>query len=332
MNGTIYRKDQPTTLQELLAQAGLQDNGSAVVPPQAQQAPQDGSATADSRLLALLTQPESQGPAPEVDKLSTWDKIRMTIGDSLGSAFQAYGAVLGGGSPPPLSNNYGKFLARQDQQKADLADWQKRLAESQREGKLRGAQYIMGKQAKDQARADEAAALKESRAYQQQVVKDATKQRAEEQAVENAANLAKFNDNKTWDLEMEKVRYGHEQAVAGIRAKVSEGDKSAAEDKKALGGIYETIGMLAGTAKQNLADGKTTPEELTTLVRREIDKSMVSPEARKAAELYANMELGPIFRELEMEKQNQDLAAGSPQVQGQGILQRLGSVRTPQRY
>ena len=331
MSGSLYRPNQPTTLQELFAQAGLQgDNPGAVAPPQAPLAQSAGQV--DSRLLELLMKPQDQGPAPQVEQLSTWDKVRATLADSLGSAFQAYGAVLGGGSPPPLSNNYGRFIARQDQQKADLAEWQKKLGESQREAKLLGAKYIMGERDKAQSRADEAAALKESRAYQKTVVADATAQRAQEKAAEDAASLAKFNENKEWDLQMEKVRYGHEQAVAGIRAKVSEGDKSAAEDKKALGGIYETIGMLAGTAKQNLAAGKTTPEELTTLVRREIDKSMVSPEARKAAELYANMELGPIFRDLDIEKQNQSLAAGSPQVQGQGILRRLGSVPTPQRY
>lgn len=337
MAQTTYRQPQPT-LEELLAGAS---SGAppASAPPQA-----SGSDTTDNRLLALLTQPESQGPAPEVNQLSTWDKIRMTIGDSLGAAFQAYGATLAGGQAGPFHGSYEKFTARQDQQKQQLADWQRKTADAQREAKMRGAQYLMSKQDREQMKADEQKGRMELKQLTLDSQEADRKQRALEFQQKQQADQQQFEQKKSWDLQMEKARQSHDETVARIRERAAGGDVQAKDDKKGLGEIIRTIGGMSRIAKVALAGGDpankipaTTPDEIENQISQEIDALQLSPDARKAAEAYAMKELGPIVRDFQIEQQNKQMAQNGPQQSQAGpainpILGALGNAPTPQKY
>jgi len=171
----------------------------------------------------------------------------------------------------------------------------------------------------------------------------ARKERQQQIDAELQAKKDQFDEQKKWDLKMEKTRFSHEQIVAGIRKKASEGDDIAKDDHKKMSEIITHIGGLADVAKVALAGGDPaqqipamTPEQMNTRVRRLIDAAQVSPSARKALEDYYNVEIGPTLRDFQMEQQNKDLAAGSPDASMSGkaypTLERLGSVNVPQRY
>lgn len=282
----------------------------------------------DRALFESLTRPKNIGAAPEVEKKSMAGSIFRMLGDALATYSSILGRTEGG-----ERHSFQKYLASLDKQKADLRDYEAKKSENQQEADLRGLQFLGGRSDARQQKADEVAALAESRAYQRQVAGDEAKARNQERAENRAAELEKFNANKAWDMEMEKIRNANEMGIAGIRKRIAQGDKDASEDKKAMGPILGTITAMSLTAKQHLAEGKTTPEALNGIITEMIDEAMLSPEARAVVEGHFNVRMGETLREFSQMQMNQSLAAGSPEGNPPpGILERMGPVRVPQKF
>ena len=333
MAQNYYGSNKPVTLQDLLAQANSQPDAptSAPAPPSPSQIETPGVMNQQDRqkILDMLLAPDSVGPEPEVDKTNALSLLFTGLGDAINA-----GVAASTQNPGLKSNTMDQYLQRINNQKEELRAYKERKLKSERDAKHRTANYLLS--ADDRAREDKArlASQQEARAYQEQKDKAAVAQHVTEQAAKEAADLKRFNDNKAWDLEMEKTRFSHDQIIAGIKKKSGEGDDVAKHDQKALPEIISNIGGLADVAKERLAAGDT-PESMQTRVRRMLDAAMLSPEARKAAENYYDAEVGPILREHYIEKQNSELAAGSPDARmggGPGLLQQMGSVRVPQKF
>jgi hypothetical protein len=309
---TTYRKDQPT-LQDLIMGAAQQSPDA----PQASQASgQDGSSQADQSLLAFLTQPENQGPAPQVDELSTWDKIRMTIGDSLGAAFQAYGATLAGGSPGEFHGSYEKFVARQDREKADLAEWQRKTAEAQREAKLRGLTYLDTQKTRKQMAEDARIGRQQLQDDAQAARKAIADQASEERRFKLKQDQDQFDANKKAAIEMENLRFQHDQAVAGHRRSIDEGDKAAERDDKKLDVLMANIGEFIDSAEVMLNGGDPAngvpalnAAQMDIRVRRMVEQARLGPEAKKVLETYYQKEVAPTLRKHVLNAQNNEAMA-----------------------
>ena len=320
-----YATSRGITLEDLLNQGG----GGAAPAPLAPQATGQGDPYEAQRqaLLAQLMQPDPTVPDKEAPKRNMLASILMGLGD----AGTAYASVIGN-APGIKTDTLGNYMAYLTQQKdsADRFNERKKFgdAESKRRNLVIGLNEIGDKQARlakiadDKIKAEQAKlAQNEARQYQKGL--DAEKA---------AVDAAKTRADREWDLEREKVHFAHDEAETAIRRRIAEGDTGAKEDKKALGAIYGDISALAMTSAKNLAEGKTTPEELQQIVEGQIDSAMLSPDGRKAAELYFSKKIAPILREHLMRQQPDQAPATDPNTPAYPILQRLGSAPTPQRY
>ena len=338
MAQTVYR--DPRTLQDLIVLQGESPTpppqASSVVPVSTSQ--DTFTNPRDQRLYEMLTKPQDQGAAPTVDKKSTAGSIFKILGDAISTY-----ASIQGRMPGLETHSFQKYLAGLERQQTDKKAYDERVAKANQEASLRGAEFLYTADEKRQMRADEQAGREQLKQMGIEQQKAEAKQRFDEADAKRAAEEAKAKQDHAWDVEMEKTRFSHEQIVAGIRRKASEGDDIAKDDHKKMSEIITHIGGLADVAKVALAGGDPaqqipamTPEQMNTRVRRLIDASQVSPSARKALEDYYNVEIGPTLRDFQMEQQNKDLAAGSPDAsmsrKAYPTLERLGSVNVPQRY
>lgn len=331
MAQTLYR--HPRTLEDLITLQG----DSSTPPPQASSVvpvstSQDTFTNPrEQRLYEMLTKPQDQGAAPTVDKKSTAGSIFKILGDAISTY-----ASIQGRMPGLETHSFQKYLANLERQQTDKKAYDERVAKANQEASLRGAEFLYTADEKRQMRADEQAGREQLKQMGIEQQKAEAKQRLDEADARRAAEEAKAKKDHDWDVEMEKTRFSHEQIVAGIRRKASEGDDIAKDDKKALGPILGAITALSMTAEKNLAEGKTTPEELNGLISQMTDAAMLSPEARKAVEDHFNLKLGNVLRSFQLEQQNKDLAAGSPDARMAGpaypMLERMGSAPTPQKY
>jgi len=346
MSGLMYRPNQPTNLYDLLAQQQNQDQGpSAPAPPAASQpsavqntgglSPQDRQ-----KLIDVLLAPEDPGPAPTVKKANPIAQALMAVGDA-GSTF----AAILGGNGGVRTNAFEQYQNRLAQQQAELKQYQEKAAQSRTRAKDRTANYLLSQddqQRAAQERASAARDLKELTLASQKADREA---RIAENEAKRVQDQAQFDAQQKAATAMENLRFEHDKVTAGIRERANAGDKQAAEDAKGLSGIYGTVSALAATAKQNLVEGKTTPDELQSLVESEIDQAtMLSPDGRKAAYLYVAKKLAPIVNDFTTEKLNKELAANGPDISQGGTptvggpisigkgLRSLGSVRQPQKY
>jgi len=327
MAQTQYRQNQPTSLQDILNQAALKP-GNPIAPP----APSEpssidtGSMTPGDRqkLFDILLAPEDPGPAPSVDKPSALAMLFSGLGD----AVNAFAANKHGGV---TSNYFDQYLNQQNKQKADLQKYQEKVAEGRNRSKQRTASYLLSEEDRRQMKADALQGKKDLQAANLADRELARKERQQQIDAELKAKKDQFDEQKKWDLEMEKARYGHEEAVAGLRQKRTEGDKAAAEDKKNLGTIMGHIGGLAEVAPIALSGGNPasgipamTPEQIVERVRHLINAQQFGPEAKKAAEDYFTSEIGPILREVQIKKMNDELGAQGPQQQAPNFWDTMG--------
>ena len=250
MADTVYRQT-PKRLEDLFTAAG--GGSPPIMGNYSPSPPTEDRQTQD--LLRVLMTPEAQGPAPKVNEAPLWAKILMGMGDT----FSAGANVLaGGGVGGPTS--FEKYQGRQDRQKADLAEWQKKLGESQREAKLLGAKYIMGERDKAQTLAEEKAALTEERAYKEKVARDANKQQAIEETSRRAFELAKTNDSKAWDLEIQKASFAHSEKMKQDEIRARRGDKDAAKVlEQFAGGARIVSGFRTGLAADQKSGSPPVP-------------------------------------------------------------------------
>jgi len=276
------------------------------------------------KLMDILLAPEDPGPAPQVDKPNALAMLFSGLGD----AVNAFAANKHGGA---TSNYFDQYLNKQNQQKADLQKYQEKVAEGRNRSKQRTASYLLNEQDRRQMKADALQGQKDLQAANLADRELARKERQQQIDAELKAKKDQFDEQKKWDLEMEKARYGHEQAVAGLRLKRTEGDKAAAEDQKNLGTIMGHIGGLAEVAPVALSGGNPasgipamTPEQIVERVRHLINAQQFGPEAKKAAEDYFTSEIGPILREVQIKKMNDELAAQGPQQQAPNVWDKLG--------
>jgi hypothetical protein len=296
--------------------------------PPADQASSLGAS--ERALYDALMRPDDQGPAPTVEKKSTAGSIFRLLGD----AVSTYASIMGRTNGLE-TQSFQKYLDQLERQKSDKQAYDEKTDRAKTAAELRGREFLYTAEERRASRANEQAGreeLKRMGAEQQRLDREA---RVAEQAADRAAREKEMKQKNDWDKEMEAARFTRETAVANIRKRAAEGDEIAKDDDKKLGDIIANIGGLAEVAKERLAAGDT-PEQMNARVRRMIDAARVSPEARKAAENYYNEEMGTILRDYQTEKQNKELAAGSPDANMAGpahtILERLGSVRTPQKF
>ena len=330
MGDLVYRQPGPVTLQDLLAQAQNDQAGSVPPPPQPSQSSQIDagglSPQEHQKLLDILFAPEDPGPAPKVDKPKLLGQLLTGFGD----AVTTYASILGN-SPSTRTNAFSDYMNKFERQKADLQKYQEKVAEGRNRSKQRTASYLLNEQDRRQMKADALQGQKDLQAANLADRELARKERQQQIDAELKAKKDQFDEQKKWDLEMEKARYGHEQAVAGLRLKRTEGDKAAAEDQKNLGTIMGHIGGLAEVAPVALSGGNPasgipamTPEQIVERVRHLINAQQFGPEAKKAAEDYFTSEIGPILREVQIKKMNDELAAQGPQQQAPNVWDKLG--------
>ena len=330
MGDVTSRQELPQNLMDLL---GLNASGSARQSPMTQQVPAAAMASNDTfsspreqQLYEMLTKPQDQGPAPTVEKKSTAGSIFKMLGD----AVSTYASIMGR-NPNLETHSFQKYLATLEKQKSDLKDYESKTAEAKQAAALRGAQFLMTEQDRKQIRDD----AQQGRLDLQKNILDERKAQAAALALREQADRDEkrdaFDAKKKWDVEMETTRYKHDEAIAGIRAKAASGDDVAKNDQKKVGEIMTHIGGLADVARVALAGGDPaqqipamTPEQMNTRVRRLIDASQVSPEARKALEHYYDVEMGPTLRDYQIEQRNQELGAQGPQQAAPNIWDKLG--------
>jgi hypothetical protein len=271
--------------------------------------------------INALSEPEpvTEIPKPEHSKL--WQRLLSALAD---------GATSYAGRP----GNFSERLLARDRSIGEIDALNKgAYGKSQRDAKRKRAELTLSALDRRQMKADEQKGRELLQANMLEDREQARKDAAVQAAAALAEKKAEFEAKRKQDLEMEDLRFTHDKITAGIHRKVAEGDETAKNDRKGLGPVLGTITALALTAKKNLAEGKTTPEEMAGLIDQMMDEAMLSPDARKAAEAHFKLKLGPAIRELETEQQNKDLAAGSPAPGGRPFLERLGSIgSTPQRY
>ena len=287
------------------------------------QPPQGGNGSetinqAIQQQIDAASQPEAVTPqyVPHHSKL--WQRILSALADS-GSA---YAAGQGAGS---RTNFTGGLIARDEYGKNVEASNAKAQADSKSKAAQKRAELTFRELLSQRETSDRVAERELARTEAEKVRRDEMTQRTTENAAATTARQKEFEAHKAWDSEMEKARFGHEQAVAGIRAKVTEGDKAAAQDQKNLGEIIGHIGGLADVADVALAGGDParqipamTPKQMATKVRRLMEQMQLGPEARKAAETYFQKEMGPIIKKAELDRKNQ--AAIDIPTNGPGIL------------
>lgn len=314
-------RNQPTSLQDLLNHASAQPDAPVDTPtaPQPSSVGIDGVMTPQERerVLNLLLQPESPGPAPEVDKPNALAMIFSGLGDAV-NAFNA-----GRNGQPGLgSNTFDQYLRRLDQQKADRRQWEADNASAQNRARMRGANYLLSRDGQARGLAATATDKAEQRAY------DAAKQKER-----LAQDEAQFQQQKTWEaqkareqhdfeLTMQKASQAHAEKLAGISRRIADGDKSAQREQEALGSAMAYVGgtadgvmkMLEGDPANNIPP--MSIEEVQTKYRRAFDamtKIGLVGDARKAADAYLAQEVGPVIRQYGIAQQNAALGAGSPQ-------------------
>ena len=259
-----------------------------------------------SVLEQLLNPPPA--PAMPVDEKPQWGK---KLAGSFADAFNNIATIYAGGAD--LRSNYLRSylndVERKNAERKTRYEKQSDQAAAQREKKLN---YILSEADRNQMRAD---ALQGKLDLQAATIADREAARKERQGELEADRLARqkeFEAKKSWDLEMEKARYGHERAVAGLRLKRTEGDKAAAEDDKKVGEIMNHIGGMADVLDVALSGGDPsrsipamTPAQAETRVRRLIEQAMLGPDAKKVVETYFQKEAGPIIRKHMLDQTNQ---------------------------
>ncbi len=239
------------------------------------------------------------GPRPGGGKPNRLSQVLLGIGDALNSS----ASILGGADVRTHNlQGYQDYLASQ-QQAAEQYD---RLKASQDSEIKRGkAQFLLGQNERKQMKADEQQGREDLKKMQ---IADREQARLDAKGLADeklAQDKAQFEAQKAWDKQKLEIQNAHDTAMATIREKASKGDDVAKEDRKALTPIIGAIADLSLTARQNLVDGKTTPDELGSLIQNEIDKAQLSPDGEKAAHAYYNKKMADILREYQMSKQPQ---------------------------
>jgi len=320
MSGTLYRR-QPT-LQEILG-GGV--NGAAPVatsPSQAPIAPGQAALSPEQQrnnLYAMLTQPEDMGPAPEVSKRSPGAEVLGGIGDALG----AYAAALAN-NPALATHTLDRYFAEKEAQKAELRRYNRDKAQAGNSAKIRGAQFLIDEQDRS-ARAAELAD-KKIQAEQDRMARKAEKdQAAALETAKLAQDQAQFQEQKSWQEKQTRLNNTKDIAVARIHAAAAGGDEHAKFDQKKLPEVMGYIGELADSAQVALAGGDAaakipgmTKDVMINRVRRLVEGSGLSADAKKAIYAFAESELGGEFRDFEAKQAAQ--AQQGTTVEGQPAL------------
>jgi len=244
-------------------------------------------------LIDTLTQPENLGPEPTVDKRNIGSEIFAGLGDALG----AYASGMGAGRG---TNFYDEYLARRDAQKQNRDQFLKQQALLQSKSKQQRAEFLLSQ--------DDRAAAKAERTIQAEQDRIARKQEKEQTAALETAKLAQdqaqFQDQLAWKKKSEELSNTKDLAVARIHAAAAGGDEHAKFDQKKLPEVMGYIGELADSAQVALAGGDAkipgmTKDVMTNRVRRLIEGSGLSADAKKAIYAFAESELGAEFRDFE---------------------------------
>jgi hypothetical protein len=292
---TTYRSPVPD-LNSVMAQQAMSTPQDQPVSEMSPNASQDITPT----LLQMLMKPSDVGTAPQVHEPKLWQKILAGIGDSLG----AYASVLGGQDVQP--HTMDKLNAQLLRQQEDLQRWQEKNASAQNEAKLRGAQFLLSENDRKQYRNDQLEFQKQAKAATLLENKAKLDQIAAEKASALAQQQAQFEATKDWEKTKLRLQGEQEASIARIHQKAQAGDESAKYDQKTTPEIMDYISGAADVAKVALAGGDPaakipgmTKEQMTARVRRRIEGSGVSPDAKKALYAFAERELGQEIRDFE---------------------------------
>jgi len=299
----------------------LLSGGNGAVPPRAPVAdtvatdsPGTLSQVQRQSLIDALTQPDNLGPEPTVDKRSIGAEIFAGLGDALG----AYASGMGAGHG---TNFYNEYLARRDNQKQNREQFLKQQALLQSKSKQQKAEFLLSEDNRAAAKADA-----KIQAEQDRIARKAEKDQADAlETAKLAQDQAQFNDQLAWKKKSEELSNTKDLAVARIHAAAAGGDEHAKFDQKKLPEIMGYIGELADSAQTALAGGDPaakipgmTKDVMTNRVRRLIEGSGLSPDAKKAVYAFAENELGGEFRNFEANQAAQ--AQQGTTVEGQPAL------------
>jgi len=278
MAQTVYRQSQPT-LADILAGSAAQPGS----PPQDTTAPPNstGNDQPMGQLLRMLMEPESQGPAPEVKEAPWWSKMLMGMGD----AYKTYGSILGGGSAP-ADSSFDKYLRSQERAKADLGEWQKKTAEAQREAKLRGAQFLLGREERSAKLSEDKQAKTEERAYREKVASDAAK----EHQLNREAQARGDEANNAARIQIEKMGNDARARSDGLQAELHRMRQAGEADKDQhteYAKSRQYVVSKKAEYSKALAEGTATPEQIIEDWQNVLDASDLSGKYREAADAFS---------------------------------------------
>lgn len=274
----------------------MQGAGGAAAPP--------GLDSEIEAQIQSLSEPEALPTLPVEKKSRLWQRILSALADA-GSSWA--------GQP---QNYTGRMLARDEQINQEIMRNSELVAGAKNRAKRTAAELKLNALLRKQAKVENAGEREQFLAGQAALKKTEREQALTDAATKTAADLAAEERRRAADISMAELKFGHDKTLAGIKSRANEGDKDSDYDKKVLfgdKGVYATIGALASSARANLAEGKTTPEELEALVDQLIEQQGLSPDGEKLARSYYKMKFSPILREIETSQMDKELDAGSPQ-------------------
>jgi len=239
-----------------------------------------------------------------------------------------------------------KYSAERFNERKKLGD-----AESKRRNLVVGLDSIDRKQ----AQADAIQGRKELQAAQLEQRKADQAQAQAQFDQQKQFQLEQASKQQAFEKEMQAARISHDTAMERIHQRQRDGDKVAEKDDKKIEAAKSYIATLADNIDA-LVQSPEDIDKIETRARRFFDQQNMSKDAREVIDSYFKQEVVPSL----IDKRNQALDAGSPQQappgsgigsqimgtpQGQmiqqlgnfqppsgGVLNSLGSVRTPQRY
>jgi hypothetical protein len=311
MSGLMYRPNQPTSLYDLLAQAQNQEQGPSVPAPPAPSQPSavqntGGLSPQDrQKLVDMLLAPEDPGPAPTVEKANPIAQALMAVGDA-GSTFAA---ILGGNSGV-RTNAFEQYQNRLAQQKAELRQYQEKVAQSKNRSKKEGANYLLSQDAAaterslaEKAEKAKALAIAQETARKEALVKDAATLKREQDLADDAAHqkfeLEKMKLNRDWDMKIEQFRAAHKDPD---EKKAKQGEKDQASFAK---GVQIALALRDGDPKSGLVpfaeqvkqgvDPKVLATQLRNRFEEELDAEGVFGTGRDLARNFFNRKMIEAF-------------------------------------
>ena len=284
MGQTIYRQDQPQTLADLLAQAqGQPDQGYAAAPSGStpNYLSGGGSTLSDPEVRALyerLMTPESQGPAPEVEKKSTLAQIFKGIGD----AASTYASIMG--RVPLETHGFQKYMDSIEASRRAHQDWEEKQAKAKDRAGREGAMFLLGQKEKEalakSTAADRAALQKDALAQREAAATQASQDRAAQRDLQ--VTLQQMRDKA------DKYSVDTQAAIHKLKD-TNENDKDQHEE-------YKKVRMWAVSQRDAVVAKVRSGEMTTDDVRRQLsdmlDASDLTGKYRQAAEAFLDAQIG----------------------------------------